>query len=81
MKKKLKYRRNRTVEPELIADILDGRVYEAFIARNFFQKSKSSDLRLTVNWNTDGVSPDSSSSTQLWPIYLIINELDPLLYR
>lgn len=58
-----------------LTDILDGSAYRSMMGENSFLKKSSHNL--TGIFNTDGVNLFSSSKTELWPIYLAINELSP----
>ncbi|XP_069109923.1 uncharacterized protein [Argopecten irradians] len=56
-----------------LTDILDGHEYRKLMKTGFLKESNN----LTAIFNTDGVNLYSSSKTELWPIYLALNELSP----
>lgn len=65
---------------ESITDISDGKLYkERFQKNGFFHGSIAdpSQLHISFQMNTDGVSLFHSSSFSIWPVYFIINELPP----
>ena len=53
-----------------MTDITDGKLY-----RHLNKTFLSSEYSLSSTMNTDGVNLYSSSRIELWPIFLIINEL------
>ena len=53
-----------------LKDIHDGQEYKS---QQFLQQ----DFHLSFTLNTDGVAMFRSSSKDLWPVYLTINELPP----
>ncbi|XP_060563105.1 uncharacterized protein LOC132722600 [Ruditapes philippinarum] len=66
--------RQKDDQDEVLTDICSGQLY----------KEKQSimhpeNLNLTVTLNTDGVNLYSSSKIELWPVFLVINELSPSL--
>ena len=71
--KLLKYRFKRLVPTDTICDIYDGSIYKE--RADFF----SSQYNLSFILNYDGAPKFKSSSMQIWPIQLKINELPPIL--
>ena len=67
-----KYQRNK-LHAENLEDIFDGTVYKNLEEIGFFLDSSN----ISLMWNTDGVCLYDSSTLQLWPLYLVINELPP----
>ena len=63
-------------ESELRFDLLNGEVYKKLSSEHAFLKMEES---ITFLFNTDGVALYSSSKVNIWPIYLVINELPPKL--
>ena len=55
----------------VIRDIKDGNIYRSFMASH----SENRKSVFSLLWNTDGVSIFRSSNTNIWPFYLVINEL------
>ncbi|KAK3908821.1 50S ribosomal protein L25 [Frankliniella fusca] len=69
----IQYRFNRVKKNSAnLEDIFDGLVYKAAM-----QEFLSEKFNISFMWNTDGVSLYDSSKLQLWPFYLVINELPP----
>ncbi|KAJ8311221.1 hypothetical protein KUTeg_011228 [Tegillarca granosa] len=60
-----------------LTDITDGASYRAMMGDGLFLDRTKNNL--TAIFNTDGVSLYSSSKIELWPIFLAINELSPML--
>ena len=58
---------------DLIRDIYDGSEYQK---HSGFLSSK---FNVSLLLNTDGVQVFSSSKKEVWPIWLVINELPPTL--
>ena len=56
-------------------DFYDGKIYKELEAQGFFVNP----YNITFTWNTDGVRVFKSSGYNVWPFYLIINELPPHL--
>ena len=69
--KKLQKRFERSAEPGVLRDVLDGKEYLKH--REFV----SNPGNVTFIINTDGVKMFHSSAVSLWPIWLAINELPP----
>ena len=67
----LQQRFSRCSEPGSLGDVLDGDEYKK---HHSFMNQPSN---ITFTLNTDGVSLFRSSSVDLWPIWLAINELPP----
>lgn len=65
---------SRPSEPGVLRDILDGSEYKK---RHRFVSQPSN---VTFTLTTDGVSLFRSSSVDLWPIWLAINELPPTVW-
>ena len=64
-----------------IQDILDGQLYKERFSNGFFkdENANSSELHISLQMNTDGVSLFHSSSFSICPVYFVINELPPHL--
>ena len=59
-----------------IEDIYDGVIYR----KNFMNHGVlSNPNNILLLWNTDGVPLFKSSKISIWPIFLVINELEPKL--
>ena len=69
-------KRARQSNSDVIQDIYDGEEYRKMMQPGQFL-SQPNVLSLTGMVNTDGVALYRSSSTNIWPIYLVINELPP----
>ena len=67
----LQKRFSRSSEPGVVSDVVDGREYK----KHSNLVDEPGNIILTLN--TDGVSMFRSSSVDLWPIWLAINELPP----
>lgn len=59
----------------VLTDIVDGSAYRSLMEETGFLHHGSNNL--TAVFNTDGVNLFTSSKTDLWPIFLAINELSP----
>ncbi|KAE8738853.1 hypothetical protein FOCC_FOCC015657 [Frankliniella occidentalis] len=69
----IQYRFKRVkMNPNNLEDIFDGSVY-----KKAMQDLSSEKYNISFMWNTDGVCLYDSSKLQLWPLYLVINELPP----
>jgi hypothetical protein len=72
---------NRKIEKSInlkIIDVYDGTLYQDVIGSNprladLFYNNKASSMLL----NTDGISVSESSNLSIWPILLVINEIEP----
>ncbi len=53
-----------------LCDIVDGEFYHCLLL------AEQGNHFITLTMNVDGVSPDRSSSLSLWPIFLVINEIE-----
>lgn len=71
--KLIQYRSNHTRKAGIISDVYDGREYAKH--SDFFKSAY--DLSFALNF--DGAPKFKSSSVQLWPIQLYLNELPPAL--
>lgn len=60
----------------MIHDIVDGSFYQNLQKDSGFLGGKENS-NVTSLFNTDGISLYSSSHIELWPIFLVINELPP----
>lgn len=60
-----------------IKDVYDGFEYRQYSQRLEFLCKETNPANLSFLLNTDGVSLFRSSSTEIWPVYLAINELPP----
>lgn len=58
----------------MISDITDGAAYRQLLQPGQFLHQTSN---ITSVMNTDGVNLYSSSRVELWPIFLVINEMSP----
>ena len=57
-----------------IEDIYDGTIYQNLITNGLLSNPNN----ISFTWNTDGVPIFKSSQYALWPLYFIINELNPV---
>ena len=57
-----------------IRDIVDGRVYKKYKESGGFLASEDN---LSLLFNTDGISLYKSSTVNIWPVFLAVNELPP----
>ena len=64
-------RRGRMSSHETLRDVYDGKQYQQH--KEFVSKPEN----VTLLLNTDGVNLFRSSSTSIWPIWVILNELPP----
>ena len=72
--KNLNYRFNRKTKHTVISDVYDGDLYKKHFENGGFLSDKRN---ISFIYNTDGVPVFKSSSFQIWPLYLAINELPP----
>ncbi|XP_067203636.1 uncharacterized protein [Linepithema humile] len=69
---KLQWRFQKPIpSPDVITDIYDGQLYQAWINNGFL----SNPHNISFSWYTDGIPVFKSSKISLWPVYLTINEL------
>ncbi|KAK3911696.1 tRNA pseudouridine(38/39) synthase, partial [Frankliniella fusca] len=72
----LSYPRTRTkMNNNSYEDVYDGEIYKAAVRDHMSDNY----TWLTFMWNSDGFSLFKSSTFQVWPIYLTVNELPPYL--
>lgn len=70
---KLQHRNNRRkTNMQNLEDIYDGQMYQDLSKPPGIL---SDDRNISFMWNTDGLSLYKSSKFQVWPFYLVINEL------
>ena len=70
-----RFKRNKR-STDNIEDIYDGLIYEKHFKNYGFLANPDN---ISFLWNTDGVPLFKSSKISIWPIFLIINELEPSL--
>ena len=71
----LSYQFNRKKKtPQALEDIYDGELYKEFVVNNGILSSQNN---ISFTFNTDGAAVFKSSNYSVWPIYLVINELEP----
>ena len=71
----LQYRfRREKKTSDAIEDIYDGSVYQNLWEKGILNNPKN----ISFMWNTDGIPLFKSVKCSLWPMYLTINELDPI---
>ena len=68
-----RFKRRKTC-PNAIEDIYDGNLYSELFKNNGMLSYPNN---ISFMLNTDGVPVFKSSNFQLWPLYLVINELEP----
>lgn len=69
------YRYQQSSQEDDIRDIYDGEVYRKHFETGGFL---SKETHFSFSFNTDGVSIfRTSSKGELWPVYLVFNELPP----
>ena len=56
-------------------DIINGQLYKSVMLEN----ECGDDAYLSLMFNTDGVPLYSSSGISIWPVYLVLNELPPMM--
>ncbi|CAF1577303.1 unnamed protein product [Adineta ricciae] len=56
--------------PTTLQDIVDGEFYQRLLI------AERGNNFLTLTMNVDGVSPNRSSSLSIWPVFLVINEIE-----
>ena len=59
-------------------DIMDGLLYKKVLESDIGDSIKKREA-FTFTINTDGISFSESSNLSLWPVYLVINEVDPAI--
>lgn len=69
------FKNNKPNSDGLLCDIIDGQGYKDVLSSqgSMFMET------VTLSFNTDGAQLFSSSSIDVWPIFLVINELPPTL--
>ena len=68
--------RRKCLQEDGIKDILNGEIYANLRKPGNFLSSESN---ISLLFNTDGVPLYNSSKVGLWPVYLVINELPPVI--
>ena len=68
----LQYRSRRSDDCTTLSDIYDGSIYKE--RSNFY----SDPYNLSFTMNIDGAPKFKSSTMQIWPVQMIINELPPM---
>ncbi|KAK3910058.1 Cyclic nucleotide-gated cation channel beta-3 [Frankliniella fusca] len=69
-------RRELRWEDDSESDVISGQLYKSLLRRGVVRKERD----LTIQFNTDGVEAFKSSSVQMWPIQVCVNEL-PFKFR
>ncbi len=67
----LDYRFQRETNPDVLADVYDGGMYKELA--DFFEDK----FHISFALNYDGAPVFKSSSMQIWPVQLYVNELPP----
>ena len=62
-----------------VVDISGGKEYKLMLESGGFSDQVVNPANITVTLNTDGVAIFRSSSTNIWPLLLIVNELPPVV--
>ena len=70
-RKALQYRFSREPVPGCLEDVYDGEMYKSHL--EFFKHEHN----IFIAFNFDGAPKFKSSSMQIWPVQLVINELPP----
>jgi len=63
-----------------VCDIIDGQLYkDRFTKTGYFKNegTRTDELHISLQMDTDGVSLFRSSTFSIWPVYFVINELPP----
>lgn len=68
--------RRKCLQGDSIKDILNGEMYMDLRKPGNFLSSENN---ISLLFNTDGVPLYNSSKVGLWPVYLVINELPPVV--
>lgn len=75
MTEKLQYRFTRKkADKDAVEDVYDGKLYKEFCGAGGFLSNPNN---ISLLGNTDGVALIRSTSSGVWPIYLVINEIPP----
>lgn len=72
----LQRRFQRKVIPGVLQDVYDGQEYQIHTKPGGFLSEKYP-ANLSLMLNTDGVQLYNSSTTSIWPVWMVINELPP----
>lgn len=66
-----------------IRDVVDSKLYQEVFDGSHFrgtpQKVRESEVHISFQFNTDGVSLFRSKCFSVWPLFLTINEVPPSL--
>ena len=60
----------------LLRDITDGSLYKKILKSNIGRLIKQKEA-FTLTINTDGISLSENSILSMWPVYAVINEINP----
>jgi hypothetical protein len=60
----------------LLRDITDGSLYKKILKSNIGRLIKKKEA-FTLTLNTDGISLSENSTLSMWPVYAVINEINP----
>jgi hypothetical protein len=60
----------------LLRDITDGSLYKKVLKSNIGRLIKQKEA-FTLTINTDGISLSENSTLSMWPVYAVINEINP----
>ena len=60
----------------LLRDITDGSLYKKVLKSNIGRLIKQKEA-FTLTTNTDGISLSENSTLSMWPVYAVINEINP----
>lgn len=60
----------------LLRDITDGSLYKKVLKSNIGRLIKQKEA-FTLTLNTDGISLSENSTLSMWPVYAVINEINP----
>ena len=66
-----------SVVSQNIKDMYDGLEYLQHCKPGGFLRQQSNPANISLTINTDGVALFKSSTTDVWPVFLLINELPP----
>ena len=70
-------REKQTSSTSTLTDVFDGSEYSQVARPGGFLYPTTNPANISFTINTDGVSLFKSSKTEIWPLFLVINELPP----
>ena len=76
-KNNLENRKLKISDDGIIRDFYDGDLYQTLLSSNQdLAQAVKRNRAFTMQLNTDGISVSDSSNLSIWPVYLVVNEIE-----